>query len=308
MACVVVGITWFVRRIYRFFAGDCDLKTFRSRINPRTFQGKVVWITGASSGIGAALAHQLATLGALLILSSRNEEKLNQLAQQLPCVKENIFVLPLDLSTKVSHIEEVASNVSAIFGRLDYVFNNAGISSRATASDLEMDGVRNLFQVNFFSPIALTRACLRALREAPGTRGTIVNTISIAAIVHTPLRSPYSSSKAALAAYFNCLALEEPNVRVVNIYPGSVKTLIAHNAIMAKGQRFNRPDPNIEAGLKTDRVVDRMLAAVSSGVSEAWIARPRELMSVRLATWFPGIWSVIAANRANSYRSSIEDS
>ncbi|PXF41395.1 Dehydrogenase/reductase SDR family member 7B [Gracilariopsis chorda] len=307
VACVVVGAC-LARRFFRFIRGDCDLKTLSARINTRSFQGKVVWITGASSGIGAALAVHLAKHGALLILTSRREEKLNDLADQLPCPRDNVYVLPLDLTNKASYIEEVASNVSAIFGRLDYVFNNAGVSSRVSASDLEMEGVQRMFQINFFSAVALTRACLRALRETPGAGGTIVNTVSIAAAVQTPLRSPYCASKSALASYFRCLDLEERNVRVVNIYPGSVRTPIAHNAMAADGKTFGRSDPNIEAGLDPGRVADRMLAAVSAGQSEAWIAKPKELMATRLATWMPGLWSIIASKRADAYRRSIEGS
>ncbi|CAN8068922.1 unnamed protein product [Agarophyton chilense] len=307
ISCVAAG-AWLARRLFRFLTGDCDLKTLSACINPRTFHGKVVWITGASSGIGAALAVQLAKHGALLILTARNEEKLNELADQLPCPRDFVYVLPLDLSSKISHIEDTANDVSSIFGRLDYVFNNAGISSRVTANDLEMDGVQRIMQVNFLSAVALTRACLRSLREAPGGGGTIVNTVSLIAIIRTPLRAPYAASKAAMAAYFDCLQLEEPNIRVLNVYPGSVRTPIAHNAMIAGGKVFGRADPNTEAGLDPGRVADRMLAAVSSNTSTCWIAKPKELMATRLATWLPGLWAFIASKRADSYRRRIEGS
>lgn len=95
---------------------------------------------------------------------------------------------------------------------------------------------------------------------------TVVNTLSIAAFVHTPLRAPYSAAKAAAAAYFRCLQLDHPDAAIVNVFPGSVATHIAHNALTASGARFSHADPNIDAGLHPDRVADRMLAAVSCGV------------------------------------------
>ncbi|KAI0565181.1 short-chain dehydrogenase [Gracilaria domingensis] len=307
ISCVAVG-AWLAHRVFRFFTGDCDLKTLSARINPRTFRGKVAWITGASSGIGAALAVHLAKHGALLILTSRNEEKLNELADQLPCPRDFVHVLPLDLSSKISHVEDVASSVPPIFGRLDYVFNNAGITCRSTAFDMEMEGVQKMMQINFESAVALTRACMRSLREAPGGGGTIVNTVSIASILHSPFRAPYCASKAALTAYFDCLHWEEPNIRVVNVHPGSVRTPIAHNALVPGGKLYGKSDARIDAGLDPGRVADRMLAAVSSGLTSSWIAKPSELMFTRIAAWLPDLWSAIAAKRAESLRRSIEGS
>lgn len=305
---IIASITagaWFFRRIFRFITGDCDLRTLTAHIHPTTFRSKVVWITGASSGIGAALARLLAPQGACIILSARREDVLNKLADSLPCPRHLIHVLPLDLHSEPEHIELVASTVSAIFGRLDYVFNNAGVSTRVTAEDFEIDHLKRLFDINFFSAVALSRACLPALRETPGGGGTIINTVSISTIVNTPLRSPYASSKAAMATYFRCLHLEEASVRVVNIFPGSVRTPIAINALMAGGKTFGRTDDNIEKGLDPIRVADRMLAAVSSGITDSWIARPKELMATRLANYFPSLWAIIASRRADIYRRNI---
>lgn len=306
-ACIAVA-AWFLRRLYRLITGDCDLSTLTARLKTTTFRGKVVWITGASSGIGAALATPLARQGALLILSARRKDKLKELADSLPCPRDNVYVLPLDMRADYVEIESVASTVAAVFGRLDFVFNNAGVSTRVTANDLDLEHIEDVLRVDFLAPVALARACLPSLRETPGGGGTIVNTVSIAAIISTPLRSTYCASKAAMAAYFKSLALEEPNVRVLNVYPGSVKTPIAISAITADGKTFGKTDVNIEKGLDPQRVAERMLAAVSAGLSTSWIAKPKELTAVRLAVWFPGLWDLIATKRAAAYRRAIEES
>lgn len=306
-ACAAI-VAWSVRRIFRVLTGDCDTRTMSATIKNNFFSAKIVWITGASSGIGASLAVQLAREGARLILTSRREDKLIELADSLPCPRENVYVLPLDLLSDISHVEEVAASVPAIFGRLDFLFNNAGVSTRASAEDLSIEHVQRVLQLNFLAPVALARSVLPALRAAPSGRGTIVNTVSIATIVCTPLRCTYSASKAALTNYFRCLELEEPHIRVINTFPGSVRTPIAFNALAPGGKPFGRSDVNIEAGLDPKRVADRILAAVSSDISNPWIARPKELLAVRIASLFPSVWDVIAAKRAEGYRKSIENS
>lgn len=304
LACFGLG-AFICRRLFRFVRGDCDLRTQSARVNPSSFKGKIIWITGASSGIGAELARQLAGYGAKLILTSRREDALLNLASTLPCPRENIHILPLDLASDVSVIEEVARAVSQVFGGIDYHFNNAGRSTRVSANDLDINYVQEITHLNFIAPVALTRAILPALRESPDG-GVIVNTSSIAAYVCSPLRSSYASSKAAIVAYFGCLDLEEPNIDVVNIYPGSVNTPISINAIAKDGKTFGRSDANILAGLAVERVVDRMLAAVSVRLKSSWIAKPKELMATRLANYLPSIWEVIAVKRTQSYRRAIE--
>lgn len=298
---------YLIHKFITFLRSDCDLHTYNLRTPPRYFTGKVAWITGASSGIGLALAKRLAKEGALLILTSRRHQALEQAAASLPCPPYNVHILPLDLMADYQVIEAAAAEVPEVFGRLDFVFNNAGRSTRVSADDLQVAKVADLLRLNFLSHVALTRACLPALREAPGGSGTIVNTLSIASMVLTPLRSSYSASKAALAAYFGSLALEESRVSVVNVYPGSVRTAISYHAMVKDGKSFGKMDRNIEMGLEPDRVADRILAAVANKTSRAWIARPKELMVVRLSQAFPTLWAFLARRMAEGYRKKIED-
>lgn len=298
---------YLIHKCLTFLRTDCDLHTYHLRTPPRYFTGKVAWITGASSGIGLALAKRLAKEGALLILTSRRQKALEQAAASLPCPPYNVHILPLDLMADYHVIETAAAEVPEIFGRLDFVFNNAGRSTRVSANDLHVAQVADLIKLDFLSHVALTRACLPALREAPGGSGTIVNTLSIAAMVLTPLRSSYCAAKSAMAAYFGALALEEPRVSVVNVYPGSVRTDISYHAMVQDGKSFGKMDQNIEMGLEPDRVADRMLAAVANKASRAWIARPKELMAVRVSQAFPSVWAFLAKRMAAGYRAKIED-
>lgn len=299
-------ILYTARFLFLIFFSDCDAQTYFSRVSTRAFCGKVAWITGASSGIGEALAHRLAREGALLVLSSRSKEDLERVAASLPCSRDNVDILPIDFTADTAVLERLAETVPEMHGRLDFIFNNAGVSQRSSAADLDIEHVRHMFDIDFFAQAAITRACLPALRESPGGPGLIINTLSIAAIVNTPLRSTYCAAKAAMAAYFTCLELEEPLIRVVNIFPGSVRTRICINAMGKGGKRHGKTDPNIENGLDADRVADRMLAAVSAGLHKAWIARPKELNTVRVATAFPALWRPISMKIKDEYRRKIE--
>lgn len=304
---VLFVVLFFCRFLFLLLFADCDFYTRSLRIPARHFKGRVAWITGASSGIGVALAKQLAREGAMLILTARDKIALEQVAKNLPCSSDNVHVLPLDLSMPFNHINQIAETVPTIFGRLDFVFNNAGRTSRATANQLAMEHVQNLMHVNVWGHVAATKAVLQALREAPGKGGgVIINTISIAADISTPMRSSYAATKAAMKMYFECLALEETNISVVNCFPGSVKTPIALNAMGSDGQKWGKMDPNIEKGLQPERVADRMLAATANKLNRAYIATPKEMMAVRLNWLMPSLWAIIARRMADGYRKKIE--
>lgn len=309
---LILASLYVFRYILHLLISDCDLHTYSSSPNPSHYHGKVAWITGATSGIGLALATRLSREGALLILTSRREAVLNEVADNLPCPRASVHILPLDL-TNIPAVEAAAERISDIFGRLDFVFNNAGVTSRASAADLDVVHVRQIFELDFFAPVALARAVLPALRENPGGCGTVVNISSIAALVPTPLRSSYSAAKSALVSYFECLRLEEKDVRVVNIYPGSCRTPISMNAIVTGGKPYGRMDENIANGLLPSRVAECTLAAISAGRPWAWIAGPKELTAVRISQAFPSLWAFISAklvadtDRSNSENAPAEE-
>lgn len=296
--CVAVVV---IPSVIRYIRADCDPRTRRCRVPQGYYKGKVAWITGATSGIGASLAEQLAQYGALLILSGRNGQVLETTAERLR-VYTRVEILPFDLEWPYEDIEKVARKALELYGTLDVLCNNAGISTRVRAANLEMKGVERVLKVDFLSQVAITRICLPTLVQR---KGTIVNTSSIASMVPVPLRSSYTAAKAALDNYFTALQYENHDIHVLSARPGSTRTNVAVNAIIGDGKVFGKTDPNIQNGLHPDRVADRMLAAAACKIPTAWIAKPSELTVVRIAYYFPALWRMLAFKSAKRYEAGI---
>lgn len=267
---------------------DCDFWTGMARMPRNFYRGKVVWVTGASSGIGRALCEDLARLGADLILTSRRKEVLDSLAVELLGLgAKSASVVVADLCDGDDACEDAARRALEIHGgRLDVLVNNAGVSMRATAAGLEMEGVRRMLQLNFFAPVALTRACLPALSGALGN-GMIMNISSISSVLNTAMRSSYCASKSALDAYFTSLRNEESGIRIISVRPGSTATDVSVNAMIPGGRKHDKRDESISNGLPAARVSERALAAAASGLTMACIAAPHELWRGRKAQYFP---------------------
>ena len=167
------------------------------------FSGQVVWITGASSGIGEALAAAFAQGGAKLVLSARRPNELERVAAK--CGSAEVLVLPMDLA-KSDGFDALAQTVLARFGRIDLVVHNGGISQRSWVKDTQMEVHRRIMEVNYFGAVALTRAVLPSMLAA--RRGQFVVISSVMGKVGTPLRSAYGASKHALHGFFDCLRAE----------------------------------------------------------------------------------------------------
>lgn len=183
----------------------------------KNFADKVIWITGASAGIGAELARQLDKQGARLVLSARNEERLNELKSSLTRASEHL-VLPLDLANSDNFCLLVQQVIDAT-GRIDLLINNGGLSQRATASETAMNVERAIMEVNYFGNIALTKAVLPVMQQQKN--GHILVISSIAGKFGFFLRSAYAASKHALLGYYESLALEEEknNIRITIACP-----------------------------------------------------------------------------------------
>ena len=303
LTCVI--LLFFLRIRYIFHDSDSYTRLAYARLESvdRTgYRDRVVWITGASSGVGLSLSRVIASHGAHLIISARNESFLTQHAVELRATASSVTVLPFDLSDDFPSLEQTASRAVAIHGHLDYLFNNAGISMRETASNLEMEGVKRVLKINFLAPVAITRAVLPALKKS---RGVIANTSTIASIIPTPLRSSYSAAKSALDKYFTSLSYEEDAVHVLHVHLGSTKTAIAHNAVVKDGKSFAKMDRNIENGLDPHRVALLIAAAAASRIEDAWIARPKELNAVRAAFYLPSLWNPLTKLMAKSYQRDV---
>lgn len=249
------------------------------------YNDKVIWITGASSGIGEALAYSLNKNGARLILSARRVDELERVKKNCGGDPESIAVLPLDLGDSQS-IPVIADEAQKLFGRIDILFNNGGISQRALALEAEMDSVRKLMEVNFFGTIALTKEVVPKMVE--NGHGHVVVTSSVMGKIGTKYRSAYAASKHALHGWFDCLRQEvlDSGVHVTLVCPGYVKTEITKNALTADGSSLNEMGDAHKNAMSTQQFVDKLLPKVSAGKEEIYIGG-KEIMAVYLKRLSP---------------------
>ena len=206
---------------------------------------QVIWITGASSGIGEAVASEYARYGAKLVLSARRREELERVRAGLVNADEHL-VLPLDL-TDQDAMAPATETVLRHFGRLDQVVHNGGISQRSLVRDTDMAVDRRIMEVNYFGAVALTKAVLPAFIRQGGGRFVVVT--SLVGELPTPKRSAYSASKHALHGFFEALRAEEfdNGVRVTLVNPGMVRSSFFD------GQPF-RPGPKAEHAIEVEEV------------------------------------------------------
>ena len=253
------------------------------------FTNKVVWITGASSGIGEALAKELAKQGAKLILSARNEEKLiavKQACENADCIK----VLPLDLEDYVS-LKSIADKAIKLFGSIDILVNNGGISQRSLVSETSIDVDKRIMDVNYLGTIALTKAILPHFIKIKN--GQFVVTTSIVGKIGTPLRSSYAASKHALHGFFDSLRAEnyKNNIAITIVCPGFVKTNISINALTGSGFPQNKMDKATDNGIEPERFAKIMAKAIDKKKQEVYIAGAKEKLGVYTKRFYPKLLS-----------------
>ena len=254
-----------------------------------SFAGKVIWITGASSGIGEALARELARAGAHLVLSSRRASELERVRASCDRAADH-QVLPLDL-TKNETFAAAVAEVIARHGRIDVLVNNGGISQRAFAADTHQQIERTLMEVDYFGPVALTKAVLPSMRIRRA--GHIVVVSSVMGYVGTPGRSTYAAAKHALHGYFDCLRAEvwREGIRVTLACPGYVKTAVSDNALGPDGRKHGRTDRTHVKGMTPEKCAAAIIRAVAKGRDEAYIGR--EAGAIYLKRFLPWIYARI---------------
>lgn len=255
------------------------------------FENKVVWITGASSGIGEALAYAFSREGAKLILSGRREAELERVKRGCAGAPENNFVLPLDL-VRFETFAEKTKQAEARFGRIDILVNNGGISHRSLVADTLFDVDLAVMNTNYFGSIALTKAVLPAMLKR--SAGHIVVISSLMGYLDTPMRSAYAASKHALHGYFDSLRAEiwRQNVKVTLICPGFVKTEISLNALTADGSKHARMDKSQAKGISADVCAAKTINAIARGREEVMIGGI-EIAAVYVKRIFPRLYSTI---------------
>ncbi len=245
---------------------------------------KVIWITGASSGIGRSLALLVGRRGAYLILSARNAEKLAEVRKALPD-PDRAAILPLDLG-KPETMPRAVSEALKPFGRVDILVNNAGISQRSYIQDTGMEVYEKLMRVNYLGTVALSKALLPHFTERKSGHYVVVT--SLMGKFGSPLRSGYCGAKHALHGFFDVLRMEhqKDGVRVSMVCPGFVRTNVARNALVGDGSPQGGQDQATEKGMDPDRFASKMLRAVERGTWESYIGG-REVVGVWLKRFFP---------------------
>ena len=237
-----------------------------------SFSGQAVWITGASSGIGAAMARALAQQGARLILSGRNEAALAAVAADCG----EALVLPFEV-TDIAAIAPAVAQAWAWSGGIDLLVNNAGISQRSLAQETEYAVYERVIGVDLLAPIALTQALLPQM-VARGS-GRIAMISSIAGKVGVPMRTAYCAAKFGIAGYADALRVEVGHLglQVHNIYPGSIATDVSRNALTADGSKRGVSDKVIDNGIAPDAAVGQMIEQMLAGAREIIVAEGAEL-------------------------------
>jgi len=253
------------------------------------FKKKTIWITGASSGIGAALARTFSEHGAVVIVSSRREKELKEV--QSACVNPSqVVVVTLDL-TDSADIETKAQWVLEHF-QVDILINNGGISQRSLTHETPLEIDRKLMEVNYFGQIHLTKRVLSQMLSRKS--GHIVAISSLTGKWGFYLRSAYAASKHALHGFFDSLRMEveSEGIDVTLITPGFIATEISKNAVLANGQVNGEMDPNQANGTSPEVCAKQILKGLSKRKKEFGVGG-RELLGLFLNRYFPRIFAKI---------------
>jgi dehydrogenase/reductase SDR family protein 7B len=255
------------------------------------WKDKVVWITGASSGIGEGLAKQLADRGAHLILSSRNADKLEALKAKL-AKTENHTILPLDVSNEQSINQAVNTNKELV-DTVDVLINNAGVSQRALTWEASRESERLIMETNFYGATALTKAVLPGMMKR--NAGSIISLSSPAGAFGFPLRSSYSASKHALHGYFDSLRAEldaaKKNIHIMLVLPGRVSTNMSFNALTQDGSKQAEADQRLASGLSAEECAKGIIKAAEKRKAEIYFGREQILIYIK--RYLPGVFRSI---------------
>ena len=249
------------------------------------FKDKVIWITGASSGIGEALAIAFANEGAKLILSARRETELERVKKTCKLDNDRCLILPLDLSG-TTQIDLLTQQVIAKFSRIDVLVNNGGLSQRSLAKETPIEIDRKIMEVNFFGQVALTKSVLPIMLKQKS--GHIVVMSSISGKFGFYLRTAYASSKHALHGFFEAFRLETESegIKILLAVPGKIKTNISLHALKEDGTKHNVMDQSQEDGMSAEKCAEIILDAMKKNKEEILIGG-REIKAVWLKRHFP---------------------
>ncbi len=253
-----------------------------------TLSKKVIWITGASSGIGEALVYQLAKKNTRLILSARRKEELERVKGNCPFdTQASIRILPLDL-TETSTLKLCAEAAIQFFGDVDILINNGGVSQRSLVNETPLEVDRMLMNVNYFGAIALTKYLLPHFVARKS--GHYVNVSSITGKFGTAYRSGYAASKHALHGFFDAVRAEHynDNIKVTMICPGFIRTNL--QALTHDGSLLKKNEPTQFSRKSADWCARKIINAIEKKKEEVYLGGT-EVWGVYLKRFFPKLFS-----------------
>jgi short-subunit dehydrogenase len=257
------------------------------------FQNKTIWITGASSGIGQALAYEWAKFGSRIILSGRNTKSLEKVKASCEKLGAECIVVQLDLTVDKT-IQKAISIVKEKYNKVDILINNGGISQRSMAIETPLEVDRTIMETNFFGAVNLTKRVLPIMVENGG--GHIVVISSVVGKFGFPLRTAYSASKHALQGYFDSLRAEmtPDNINITMVSPGRIQTNISVNAIDKDGEKHGVMDPGQAQGMPVEKCAKKIVKAVSRNKKDILIGN-KELLMVYIRKYIPGLYYKMAS-------------
>ncbi len=265
-----------------------------------TFKNQVVWITGASSGIGEAFAHKFASEESKIILTARRIEKLNEIKKTLTqkgIHSENITLLPADLSD-ISALPALAKKAISIYGTLDVLMNNAGVSQRGYAEDMPFDVEMKIFNLDLISPIALTKAILPHFIQ--NKQGRIIVTSSLLGVLAIPSSTSYCGAKHGVNGYFGALAYElrPSGIQVQILQPGFVKTEISLQALNTKGESHGKIDSDHRDAMSAETFVHRAFKQILRNKMYITVAG-KEGLAHYVHRFCPGLYQFLVQRMAH---------
>jgi NAD(P)-dependent dehydrogenase (short-subunit alcohol dehydrogenase family) len=255
----------------------------------KSLKDQVIWITGASSGIGEALARAMSAQGAKLILSSRRIAELERV-KALCTHPDQVYILALDLTDSISLEAKVAAAI-ALFGHIDMMVHNGGMSQRALVAETDIAVHREVMELNYFSYIILTKALLPHFIERRS--GYFVVTSSVMGKIGTPMRAAYAAAKHALHGYFDSLRAEvdKYGIRVTILTPGYIHTPIA--VISGDGSFLSSTSEQINGGLRADIAALQIIKAIKNETYEPYIGKfiGEERLALFVKRYLPGLFT-----------------
>lgn len=265
------------------------------------FTDKVVWITGASSGIGAALAREWASRGAHLVLSGRDEARLAKVAADCG----EILILPFDVRDDAA-LADATTKAVAWKGGVDAAVANAGVSQRSQALKTEMNVYRDIIDIDLTAQIAFAQGLIGHMAERGS--GNLLFISSIAGKVGVPMRTAYCAAKFGLAGYADALRAElsQKGVSVHVIYPGSIATDVSRNALTSDGSKRGRSDKVIDEGIRPNDAAKTMIDAVAAGEREIIVAEGMEQAMGEMRRTPDQLFDQVAAMVAAGYIEKME--